>query len=91
LADLFEKALFENAQRAVDRRVAFLRSRPTMTVAPELAPRCLCWTNYLWRTAPTAPWRCYACDPRPHGVEAEVIRADIAGRPRWDASARRWV
>jgi hypothetical protein len=87
MPDLF----LEAQRRAVERRIAFLRSRPTMTVAPDLAPACLCRTSYLWRTAPAAPWRCYACDPMPHGVEVEVIRADIAGRLKWDAKARQWV
>ena len=49
LADLFEKALLEKVQRAVERRVAFLRSRPTMTVTPELAPGCLCDPSVNWR------------------------------------------
>jgi hypothetical protein len=72
-------------------RIAFLRTRPIVTVEDELAPTCKCRTFILWRLDQLHPWRCYACDPPADLNSVEVIRAEIPGRPVWDAQQRRWT
>lgn len=79
------------AASASERSIAFLRSRPRMVVQELAAPSCRCRTFCLWRPSQNHRWQCFACDPPRDRDAVEVVRAEIPGRPVWDAATRRWV
>jgi hypothetical protein len=84
------EALRAAAARESEARISFLRRQPRITLEPEQAPSCQCRTVFLWRATPDQSWCCFACNPPPQPEKVAVIRAEIAGRPVWNAEHRRW-
>jgi hypothetical protein len=70
--------MLASAAAASEQRIDYLRSRPRLTVARKDAPTCQCGTSFLWRDDLFEPWRCFVCDPPPHGRDSRRIDASCA-------------